>query len=91
MDKILQGEDLSLSNSRGLDLSFVLRWHKVFSENKLTFFNSPKFMDKLAGTDKLRKAIESGQNEAKIREGWQVDLKRFKQSRKPYLLYPDIQ
>jgi len=90
MDKNLKGEDLRLSHSQGLHLDYVLRWYKVFSDNKVAFFNSPKFMDKLAGTDKLRKAIQSGQSENTIRESWQADLNRFKTKRKPYLLYPDL-
>jgi uncharacterized protein YbbC (DUF1343 family) len=90
MDKRLQGEDLRQVVSQGLNLDFLLRWYNVFSANKTTFFNSPKFMDKLAGTDKLRKEIKSGKKAEQIKQGWQADLKHFKQRRKPYLLYPDI-
>ncbi len=90
MDKKLHGMDLRHYQSKGLNLDFILSWHAAFTKNKVPFFNSPKFMDKLAGTDKLRKAIESGQNVEKIKESWQVALKKFKQNRKPYLLYPDL-
>ncbi len=90
MDKKLHGMDLRHYKSNGLNLGFILSWHTVFTKNKVPFFNSPKFMDKLAGTDKLRKAIQSGQSVETIKESWQVALKKFKQSRKPYLLYPDI-
>ena len=44
-------------------------------------------MDKLAGTDKLRLAIEAGQTEQQIKQSWQQDLARFKQQRAAYLLY----
>ena len=44
-------------------------------------------MDKLAGTDKLRLAIEAGQTEQQIRQSWQEDLATFKRQRQPYLLY----
>ena len=45
------------------------------------------FMDKLAGTDKLRLAIEAGQTEQQIKQSWQADLSTFKRKRAPYLLY----
>ncbi len=48
-------------------------------------------MDKLAGTDKLRKAISSGQSALQIKNSWQQGLQQFKAKRKPYLLYPDIE
>ena len=47
-------------------------------------------MDKLAGTDKLRKAVISGQSKEKIRQSWQHGLQKFRVKRKPYLLYPDL-
>jgi uncharacterized protein YbbC (DUF1343 family) len=86
----LQGEDLRTENKQGLQLEFILRWYKAFNNHKETFFNSPQFMDKLAGTDKLRKAIQAGQSAEEITLSWQVGLERFKKRRKPYLLYPDV-
>ncbi|TYK66747.1 exo-beta-N-acetylmuramidase NamZ family protein [Colwellia echini] len=91
MGKVLQGEDLRhmnyAVNRQGVDLSYIINWHKLFAEQKEIFFNSPSFMDKLAGTDKLRKAIIAGQNEVQIRKTWQDDLATFKHKRQPYLLY----
>ena len=84
----LQGEDLRQVVSYGLDLRFILRWYKVFEEQGAIFFNSPKFMDKLAGTDKLRKAIMAGKSAEQIKLSWQAAIIDFKQKRKPYLLYP---
>jgi len=46
-------------------------------------------MDKLAGTDKLRKQIEAGWSEEKIRESWEPELEKYRQTRKKYLLYPE--
>ncbi|MFQ3278039.1 MAG: hypothetical protein ACI8SC_003001, partial [Colwellia sp.] len=54
---------------------------------KVTFFNSPQFMDKLAGTDKLRKAIIAGQSAEQIKLSWRAGITKFKQKRQPYLLY----
>lgn len=88
MNVKLQGEDLRQVVSHGLDLRFILNWYKAFAEQDATFFNSPKFMDKLAGTDKLRKAIIAGQSAEQIKLSWRVGIANFIQKRKPYLLYP---
>jgi uncharacterized protein YbbC (DUF1343 family) len=83
----LHGEDLRLVDSQGLNLRFILLWYKAFSDRGVTFFNSPKFMDKLAGTDQLRKAIMKGQSAKQIKLSWQAGILTFKKERKPYLLY----
>ena len=90
MNKKLQGEDLRHVVSNGLDLDYLMHWYQAFAQQDLTFFNSPKFMDKLSGTDKLRKSITSGQSVQQIKQGWQADIDCFKEKRRPYLLYPDI-
>ncbi|MFT4871408.1 MAG: hypothetical protein ACI9F1_002190 [Colwellia sp.] len=87
MNIMLQGEDLRLVDSQGLNLRFILHWYKAFAEQKVTFFNSPQFMDKLAGTDKLRKAIIAGQSAEQIKLSWRAGITQFKQKRQPYLLY----
>ncbi|ALO34647.1 hypothetical protein CMT41_07900 [Colwellia sp. MT41] len=86
----LQGEDLRHVASQGLNLHYLLAWYQAFAKKGLIFFNSPKFMDKLAGTDKLRKAIISGQSAQQIKQSWQADIDSFRVKRRPYLLYPDI-
>lgn len=43
--------------------------------------------DRLAGTDRLRLAIEAGRVEELLRE-WDDDAARFRLEREPYLLYP---
>jgi uncharacterized protein YbbC (DUF1343 family) len=85
----VQGEDLRQVVSHGLNLGYILSWYKVFAKSDVTFFNSPKFMDKLAGSDKLRKAIISGQSAEQIKLSWQAGILDFKQKRKPYLLYSE--
>lgn len=42
--------------------------------------------DRLAGTDRLRHAIEHGELTAVLRE-WEADAERFRATREPYLLY----
>ncbi|MEP1033409.1 DUF1343 domain-containing protein [Ekhidna sp.] len=49
------------------------------------FFND--YFKRLAGTDQLRKQIESGMTEDQIRESWENELDQFKQLRAKYLLY----
>jgi len=56
--------------------------------NKKVFFLKNRFIDKLSGSDQLRKQIESGVSEKAIRKSWAKDLDSFKQIRKKYLLYP---
>jgi uncharacterized protein YbbC (DUF1343 family) len=61
------------------------KWHP----DKMKFFNS--FLEKLAGTNKLREMIENGMSESEIRATWQKDLAAFKMTRKKYLLYKDFE
>ncbi|WP_105258580.1 exo-beta-N-acetylmuramidase NamZ family protein [Pseudoalteromonas sp. T1lg88] len=86
---VAKGLDLRQSQVRGLDLGWLIAAHKRFAEQGEVFFSSAGFMDKLAGTDALRLAIESGQSEAEIRKSWQAGLDAFKAARKKYLLYPE--
>lgn len=85
--KSLIGQDLRNVTTTGLDLSYLIAWHQLFKEHNVTFFTRSAFMDKLAGTDQLRKQIQAGLSEQKIRDSWQKDLTRFKKQRQPYLLY----
>jgi uncharacterized protein YbbC (DUF1343 family) len=47
----------------------------------------PSHFDRLAGTDRIRAAIEAGASVADIAAGWQADLQRFRAQRDRYLLY----
>lgn len=57
--------------------------------NKDKFFTN--FFEKLAGTEELRKQIESGLSAMEIRDSWVDELNLFKNIRQKYLLYPDFQ
>ena len=87
MGEKLLGQDLRNSQVRGLDLSFIIEWHKAFKAQNVEFFTRASFMDKLSGTDKLRKAIVAGNTAQEIQLSWQKGLIEFKAMRKPYLLY----
>lgn len=89
MDKVLHGQDLRQVSAKGLNLSYLLNWYQLFQQHQTTFFSSPGFMDKLAGTDQLRLQIEQGFTEQQIRQSWQAGLQQFRQQRQRYMLYPD--
>lgn len=81
------GQDLRDADIHGLDLSLFISAYQKLTANNQEFFERAGFMDKLAGTDKLRLAIEADQTEQQIKQSWQADLSTFKRKRAPYLLY----
>ncbi|HEX2094920.1 MAG TPA: DUF1343 domain-containing protein, partial [Longimicrobiaceae bacterium] len=46
----------------------------------------PAHFDRLAGTDRMRRAVEEGRARDLLRE-WERDAERFRATREPYLLY----
>lgn len=79
-----------LFNRKKIDLNLLIQIYEEMPD-KEQFFLKNGFFDKLAGTDKLRKAIQSGMSAEKIRQSWEQDLNVFKTKRKKYLLYPDFE
>jgi uncharacterized protein YbbC (DUF1343 family) len=71
-----------------INLQWILNFYRDFP-NKPVFFLENKFINLLAGNDKLRAQIEAGKTEAEIRATWQEDLNFYKEIRKKYLLYLD--
>lgn len=86
-NQTVQGLDLRQANTTGLNLTYLINAYTELSKNNISFFERADFMDKLAGTNKLRLAIEAGQSEAQIKQSWQAGLAQFKAQRAPYLLY----
>ena len=84
---MLNGADFRRSEVQGLNLSILLQVYRAFDAQGLVLFNRPEFMDKLSGTNKLRKAIESNVSEEDIRKSWEKDLEAYKEMIKPYELY----
>lgn len=64
--------------------AILISLNKLFGEFK---FNKDNFIDKLAGTDKLRKAVISGKSLDEIVNMWQESLANFKETRETFLLY----
>ncbi len=83
--KLCYGIDLREADvSDKLDLSFVISFYKKWKSDDAFF---TKYFDTLAGTDVLKKQIESGMTEEEIRKSWQQGLDDYKSLRKSYLLY----
>jgi uncharacterized protein YbbC (DUF1343 family) len=88
-DITLFGEDLRAAEITGLDLRLFYQTFQQFEKSNIEFFTASDFMDKLAGTDKLRKAMLAGEPLENIRASWQAGLAQYIVKRKPYLLYPE--
>lgn len=91
LNKLCHGVDLSgMSNEeiwkRGLDLSYVIDAYRNLNIGD-KFFTS--FFEKLIGVDYVRRMIEDGKDADEIKACWQDDVKKFKEQRKPYLLYAE--
>ena len=91
LDKTCYGVDLSgMSDEeiwkRGVDLSYVIDAYRNLNMDD-HFFRS--FFELLIGTDYVRKMIKKGCSAEEIKAKWQEDVKRFKEQRKPYLLYKE--
>ncbi|MCB9202227.1 MAG: DUF1343 domain-containing protein [Flavobacteriales bacterium] len=73
-----------------IKLSYLIDAYKNYNSIESFWIkNSGSFwIDKLAGTDKLRKQIDAGKTEAEIKESWKADLEEFKNIRSKYLIYP---
>lgn len=71
-----------------INLYWLIELYKN-DDNQTAFFNS--FFDKLAGTDILRKQIMAGKTEEEIRKSWQAGLIKYRNMRRPYLLYSDLE
>ncbi len=70
----------------GINLDYLIETFNQYDVKGIAFFNS--FFDKLAGSNELRIQIESGLSSKQIKETWQRDLNRFRNTRASYLIYP---
>ncbi|WP_419148297.1 exo-beta-N-acetylmuramidase NamZ family protein [Pseudoalteromonas 'SMAR'] len=82
------GQDLRKSRETGFNLHWFVSAYRVFNQAGVEFFTAANFMDKLAGTDKVRKAMLAGANETQLQQLWHQDVADFLQLRQAYLLYP---
>lgn len=89
--QLCYGENLSEFNRhlRKINLEWLIKAYKNYNNPKLDFFLKNFWIDKLAGTDELRKQIVAGKSEAQIRQSWQNGLEQFEKIRQKYRIYPD--
>lgn len=91
LGKLCYGVDLgNLDNeeiiARGIDLSYLIdAYNQVGMGDK--FFRS--FFELLIGRGDIRKMIEEGRSADEIKATWAGDVEKFKNQRRPYLLYEE--
>jgi uncharacterized protein YbbC (DUF1343 family) len=76
----------SLIRKNGFDLSYVIDAYQNLQMGERFF---TPFFEKLVGVDYIRRDIIAGKSALEIKAKWQNDVIRFKQQRKPYLLYAE--
>lgn len=85
-NNVCYGEDLrELPTNTGFSIEWLLKYYQKHPSD--SFFTSPSFFDKLAGTSTLRKQIQSGISQQKIEESWQIDLNIYLEMSKKYRIY----
>ena len=72
--------------TRGLDLEYLIDAYRNLGMGD-RFFTS--FFEKLIGVDYVRPMIEAGKSADEIKAMWRDDVARFKEQRRPYLLYEE--
>lgn len=88
-NKVCYGIDFrEQKNIPTFSIQYVIDFYNK-AEDKKAFFSSPKFFNKLIGTDTVLKQIKEGWSEEKIVESWQPALKDYLLLRKQYLIYED--
>lgn len=91
MDRRCYGTDLSgiteeEAMQKGIDLTYLIDAYRQMDMDNW-FFSS--FFEKLIGVGYVRKMIIEGRSNEEIRATWQDDVIRFRNQRRPYLLYDE--
>jgi uncharacterized protein YbbC (DUF1343 family) len=77
----------SLQQLNSINLKWLIEVSGKMKRGKDFFI---PYIDRLAGTAKLREQILRGYTEEQIRQGWKPGLDNFCKKRAAYLLYPDF-
>ena len=77
----------SIIKDKRINLSYLIDYHKKMKSANQKFFLDNNFIDKLAGSDQLRKQILAGKSEEEIRMTWKPGLEKFMKVRQKYLIY----
>lgn len=91
LDKLCHGRDLrditdEEAIAQGINLEYVIDAYKDLNMGDKFFRN---FFEKLIGRGDIRTMIEQGKSAEEIKATWAGDVEKFKQQRKPYLLYQE--
>lgn len=85
------GTDLrQISNIPHFTLEYFIAFYNLMN-NKDRFWKSKRWIELLAGNDKLFNQINEKIPAEDIQASWQPQLNNYKQTRKKYLLYPDFE
>ena len=92
LDKECHGRDLrGLDDeeiiAKGINLEYLLDAYHNLKMPTEEFFRA--FFEKLIGDGNIRNMIEQGATADEIKATWVDDVEKFKQQRKPYLLYAE--
>ncbi|MEZ0483547.1 exo-beta-N-acetylmuramidase NamZ family protein [Fibrella aquatica] len=81
-----------LRKSKQINLGWLIEMYNAYPDKDRFFDRSQSKqmgdINKLAGTENLKKQIIAGTPEAEIRKSWEPGLSTYKKMRKQYLLYP---
>lgn len=72
--------------AKGLNLEYVIDAYRNLNLGD-HFFRS--FFEKLIGVDYVRRMIEEGKSADEIKTMWHDDVEKFREKRRPYLLYEE--
>lgn len=92
LDKECHGVDLRTEpsideiNAAGINLSYVIDAYRNLDMGD-SFFRS--FFELLIGQGYVREMIENGASADQIKAMWKEDVEKFKEQRRPYLLYEE--
>ena len=90
-DELCFGEDLTETPYMNeISLKWLINAYQNNTKQPFWTLNGKKlWIDQLSGTADLRKQIEAGWSEDRIKATWQKDLEEFKKVRSKYLIYQD--
>lgn len=84
----LRGKPLEEIRREGINLDYVIDAYRNLNMGA-AFFGTNRHFDLLAGVGWVREMIEAGASAPEIKARWAEDVERFKEQRRPYLLYPE--
>lgn len=91
LNQLCHGVDLrSVSDeeaiAQGINLAYIIDAYNDLNIGDKFF---TQFFEKLAGRGDIRTMIENGMSAEEIKATWADDVKRFREQRRPYLLYAE--